>query len=240
MKKTLDLGKSDALIVVDVQIDFCPKGSLPVPEGDQIVPVLNDYIKLFTKSNAKIIATRDWHPQNHMSFKEYGGPWPPHCVQQSEGAKFHPNLKLPNTTTIISKAMDSNKESYSGFDDTNLASELKAQGVDRVFVGGLATDYCVKSTVFDALKLGFEVVLVLDATRGLNLTPGDVEKAIDEMTLNGAEINNLTDFPDDSVLPPEASVDLEITDEKPIARATVKKKARLRSRGPYRKIKAER
>jgi nicotinamidase/pyrazinamidase len=240
LKKTVDLGKSDALIIVDVQIDFCPKGSLPVPEGDQIVPVLNDYIRLFTKSSAKLIATRDWHPANHMSFKEYGGSWPPHCIKQSEGAKFHPDLNLSSTTTILSKAMDPNKESYSGFDDTDLASELKAQGINRVFVGGLATDYCVKSTVLESLKLGFETVLLLDATRGLNLIPGDVEKAIDEMTLNGAEISNLADFPDDSVLPPEGNADLEITDEKPIARATVKKKARLRSRGPYRKIKAER
>jgi nicotinamidase/pyrazinamidase len=241
LEKSFIPSKSDALIIVDVQMDFCPGGALPVPDGDQVVPVLNDYMKLFTKSNAKIFATRDWHPPNHISFKQQGGPWPPHCIQQSDGAQFHPDLKLPSTTMIISKATDPNKESYSGFDGTQLSAELKTQGVTRVFVGGLATDYCVKSTVLDALKLGYKTVLLLDATRGIDTTPGDVEKAINEMTANEAEEATSADFPDGNPeIPEEAEPDVDEIEEKPLAKAAVKKKARRRSRGPYRKIKTER
>ena len=238
MKKDLKISKDDALIIGDVQRDFCRGGALPVPEGDQVVPVLNDYIKLFTTANARIFATRDWHPPNHVSFKAYGGPWPPHCIQHSEGAKFHPDLKLPEDTTVVSKAMDSSKESYSGFDDTALAAELKKAGVVHVFVGGLATDYCVKYTILDAIKLGFKTVLLLDATRGINVKPGDVEKAIDEMVAKGAEKVTLADFPEPPELP-QQELGVEKMEEEPLTKAEKKKKARMRSRGPYKKTRIE-
>ena len=224
---------------MDVQRDFCLGGALPVPAGDHVVPVLNEYIKLFKAANAGIFATRDWHPPNHISFKAYGGPWPPHCIQYSEGAKFHPDLKLPDDTSIISKAMGPSKESYSGFDDTMLGDELKDEGVTRVFVGGLATDYCVKNTVLDAIERGFVTVLLLDASRGINVKPGDVEIAIDEMIAKGAEKVTLTDFPEPLEIPHE-ELGGEKIEEKPLTKAEKKKKARLRSRGPYRKARIER
>jgi len=184
----------DALIIVDVQVDFCPGGALPVPEGDKIVPILNRYIEKFDKIGALIVATRDWHPPNHSSFKTYGGPWPPHCIQGTNGAKFHPNLRLPKRTKIISKATDPRKEAYSGFEGTNLGEELKKAGVKRVFVGGLAIEYCVKSTVLDALKHSFEVFLLEDAIKGIGAKPGDIEKAIKEMLREGAKKISLADI----------------------------------------------
>jgi nicotinamidase/pyrazinamidase len=174
-----------------------------------------------------------------VSFKAYGGPWPPHCIQHSEGAKFHPDLKLPADTTVVSKAMDSSKESYSGFDDTALAAELKKAGVVRVFMGGLATDYCVKYTILNAIKLGFKTVLLLDASRGLNVKPGDVEKAIDEMAAKGAEKVTLADFPEPPELPQQEHGAEKMEDD-PLTKAEKKKKSRMRSRGPYRKTRIER
>ena len=188
------IGKGDALIVVDVQRDFCPGGALPVPRGDEVIPVLNEYLERFRRAGAAIYATRDWHPPNHKSFREYGGEWPPHCIQGTEGAEFHPNLKLPSDTLIISKATEPDKEAYSGFEGTNLKEILESRGVKRVFVGGLATDYCVKSTVLDALKYGFEVFLLVDAVRGVDLQPGDSERAIEEMVRRGAKKITLSDL----------------------------------------------
>ena len=188
------IGKGDALIVVDVQRDFCPGGALPVPRGDEVIPVLNEYLERFRRAGAAIYATRDWHPPNHKSFREYGGEWPPHCIQGTEGAEFHPNLKLPGDALIISKATEPDKEAYSGFEGTNLKESLESRGVKRVFVGGLATDYCVKSTVLDALKYGFEVFLLVDAVRGVDLQPGDSERAIEEMVRRGAKKITLSDL----------------------------------------------
>lgn len=176
-----------ALIVVDVQNDFCPGGALPVPGGNDIIPVLNRYIGVFNSKKLPIYATRDWHPENHISFKTRGGPWPPHCIQNTWGAQFHPDLNIPlHNTIVISKAVEPDREAYSGFEGTNLEADLKSRGVRRVFIGGLATDYCVKETVMDALKIGFEVVLLEDASRGVDVNAGDSEKAINEMILNGA------------------------------------------------------
>jgi len=186
----------DALIIVDVQRDFCKGGALPVPEGEKIVPVLNKYIEKFSKAGALIVATRDWHPPNHISFKDYGGTWPPHCVQETPGADFHPDLKLPREAKIVSKATSADKEAYSGFDGTDLERELKNAGIRRLFVGGLATDYCVKSTVLDALSLGFETVLLFDAIKGVDVNPGDSERAIKEMLDRGAKKGILNDFED--------------------------------------------
>lgn len=190
----LKIGKEDALIVVDVQVDFCPGGALPVPEGDKIIPVINEYIRKFDAAGALIVATRDWHPPNHASFRTQGGPWPPHCVQGTRGAEFHPSLRLPERTIIVSKATDPAREAYSGFEGTSLSEELRKAGVRRVFVAGLATEYCVKNTVLDALKHGFEVFLLEDAVKGIDLTPGDVERAIREMLESGAKKITLSDI----------------------------------------------
>jgi nicotinamidase/pyrazinamidase len=240
LKKDFSVSKTDALIVVDVQNDFCPGGALPIPRGDEVIPALNDYIKIFKKANTRIFTTRDWHPPNHVSFKAQGGPWPPHCVQNTEGAQFHPDLKLPADTAIVSKAMDPLKEAYSGFDGTELASTLRKQGVARVFVGGLATDYCVKNTVLDGRKLGFEVVLLMDAVRGINVKPGDVTKAVDKMVESGAEQSTLTDFPDPLEIPLTEDAEAEQLSDKPLSKLETKKKARMRPRGPYKRIRTER
>jgi nicotinamidase/pyrazinamidase len=186
------INENDSLIVVDVQRDFCPGGALPVPDCNQIILTLNKYIAAFDSVRAEIFATRDWHPPNHVSFKPYGGPWPPHCVQRSKGAEFHPNLKLPRRAKLVSKATSPSIESYSGFDGTDLEQELRNKNVKRVFIGGLATDYCVKNTVLDALNLGFEAVLLTDATRGIDRRPGDTQNAIQEMIEHGAKTTVLS------------------------------------------------
>lgn len=183
----------DALIVIDVQNDFCPGGTLAVKDGDQVVPVLNRYIDQFTKAGLPIFATRDWHPEKTSHFNTGGGPWPPHCVQGSEGAQFHPDLKLPPETMIVSAGMGSDEDGYSGFlgrDDSGakLAELLRQRGIERIFVGGLATDYCVKHTVLDGVNQGFRVVVLTDSVRGVNLQPDDSERAIEEMRRAGAEI----------------------------------------------------
>ena len=185
---SIKIDKNCALVVVDVQKDFCPGGSLPVPHGDKVVPVLNIYIQKFEEAYAQIYATRDWHPPNHTSFKSQEGPWPPHCIHDTEGAEFHEDQKLPKRTRIISKATNPKKEAYSGFDGTNLEEEMKRNYVLKVFVGGLATDYCVKNTVLDALKLSFEVVLLEDAIQGIDVRPGDSERAIEEMKIKGVRM----------------------------------------------------
>ena len=195
MKYRIDKDK-DALILVDVQRDFCSGGALPVPDGEKVIPVLNKYIEKFSKAGALIVATRDWHPPNHMSFKDYGGIWPSHCIQGTLGAEFHPDLRLPREVRIVSKATSADKEAYSGFDGTNLERELKDAGIKRVFVGGLATDYCVKSTVLDALRLGFETILLIDAIKGVDINPGDSERAIEEMIKRGAKRASLNDLED--------------------------------------------
>lgn len=228
-RKIINIKDSDALIIIDVQRDFCPGGALPVPEGDQIVPNLNRYIKLFDHARASIYATRDWHPPNHISFTKYGGIWPPHCIQDSEGGEFHPNLVLNPDVTIISKATTPDKEAYSGFEDTNLAENLQKNHVKRLFIGGLATDYCVKNTVLDALKLGFETYVLIDAIRGINIHPKDGQNAVDKMILNGAQpitLQNVEQKPTST----ENTVENKILERK-----SEKDKARTRTRGPYRK-----
>lgn len=180
------IDRQTALIVVDVQNDFCPGGALAVKEGDQVIPAFNRVIPIFEKARSPIYACRDWHPKNHKSFKTQGGPWPPHCVQETRGAEFHPDLKLPAGAVVISKAWRSEDESYSEFEGTNLELYLKRQGIRRLIVGGLATDYCVKATVLDARHLGFETYLLTDAVRGIDVQPGDSEKAMEEMKKAGA------------------------------------------------------
>ena len=182
----------DALVIIDVQNDFCPGGSLPVTDGDQVVPPLNRYIAQFSAAGSLIVATRDWHPEKTRHFKAYGGLWPPHCIQGTKGAEFRADLALPKDAVIVSAGMAPDEEGYSGFEGKDdkgegLADILRAGEVARIFVGGLATDYCVKHTVLDGLKQGFKVVLLEDAVRGVNLKPDDSERAIEEMVRAGAE-----------------------------------------------------
>ncbi len=187
--------EKDALIVVDMQKDFMPGGSLPVPEGDSIVSVLNEYISIFEGKNLPVFFTRDWHPPNHISFKGHGGIWPPHCVQETEGAKFHSELKIPvDNKFIISKGTSPDFDAYSGFQGTVLENLLRERGIKRVFVGGVATDYCVKNTVIGALNLGFAVVVLSDAVKGVDVKPGDSERALESMLLMGAVIAELKDL----------------------------------------------
>lgn len=176
-----------ALILVDVQNDFCPGGTLPVTEGDKVVPILNVYIKRFREVGAPIYATRDWHPKDHISFKENGGVWPPHCVQETRGAGFHPGLELPGDVKIISKGTSPKDEAYSGFQGTELTAELKKNGIRALYIGGLATDYCVKHTVLDARKEGFSTFFLEDGSKGVDVNPGDSKKAIDDMLSAGAK-----------------------------------------------------
>lgn len=182
----------DALLIIDVQNDFCPGGALAVADGDQVVPVLNRCIERFSAAKLPVFATRDWHPEKTSHFKSGGGLWPPHCIQGSKGAEFHTDLKLPSDTIVVSAGMAADEDGYSGFEGhdaggVKLADLLRKRGVERIFVGGLATDYCVKFTVIDALKEGFKAVLIEDAVRGVNLQPGDSDRAIAEMKRGGAK-----------------------------------------------------
>ncbi len=184
MKMTVSPG--DALIVVDVQNDFLPGGALAVPQGDQVIEPLNRAAVLFEAKGLPVFATRDWHPENHCSFKAQGGPWPPHCVAGTRGAEFAPSLRLPASAVVISKATTPERDAYSGFQGTELAELLRRRGVKRVMVGGLATDYCVLNTVKDALTQGFQVLLLTDAIRAVDVKPGDGEAARTEMERAGA------------------------------------------------------
>ena len=179
--------RRQALIVVDVQNDFCPGGTLAVPRGDEVVAPLNQQIEKFLARDEPVYKTRDWHPPVTKHFAEYGGSWPIHCVQNTSGAQFHPALKDDPRIGVISKGLG-DKDSYSAFDDTDLASQLHQQGVEEVVVGGLATDYCVKNTVLDALKNGFKVKALENAMRAVDLQLGDGERAIEEMRAAGAKI----------------------------------------------------
>lgn len=178
----------DALIVVDVQNDFLPGGALAVADGDAVIPVINECMRLSAVKGIPVFATRDWHPADHCSFAPNGGIWPEHCVADSPGAQFAERLALPEDVTIINKGTDSNKEAYSGFQGTDLASQLQAKGVERVIVGGLATDYCVLSTVNDALEHGFDVVLLTRAIRAVDVESGDGDRAIESMLERGATV----------------------------------------------------
>jgi nicotinamidase/pyrazinamidase len=176
-----------ALIVVDVQNDFCPGGTLAVPHGDDVIEPLNQLIDDFLKRGAPVYKSRDWHTPTTKHFAAYGGTWPVHCVQDTEGAEFHPALRDDPRITVISKGLG-DTDCYSAFDETDLATQLHKQNVEEVVVGGLATDYCVKNTVLDALKKGFKVKAIENAMRAVDLQPGDGERAIDEMRDAGADI----------------------------------------------------
>jgi nicotinamidase/pyrazinamidase len=188
----------DALLIVDFQNDFTPGGALPVAEGDRIADPINSLLDSFDL----VIATRDWHPREHGSFageevdpQEWRGAdppsiWPVHCVEGTPGAELHPALEQAQLDVIIDKGQDPNSQGYSAFQDTTLGELLRERGVDRLFVAGLATDYCVKNTVLDARKLGFDVTVIEDAVRGVEVNPGDCERALEEMERAGARISS--------------------------------------------------
>jgi len=181
--------RSTALILVDIQNDFCPGGSLAVPSGDQIVDVVNGLAPAFQF----VAATKDWHPSNHISFKENGGVWPPHCVQGTRGADLHPDLKQSNIELIARKGFSVDKDTFEGLDaispaGATLDEVLRRAGVESIYVAGLATDYCVKATVLDALKKGYEVFAITDAMRAVDVEPGDGQRALAEMKKGGAQL----------------------------------------------------
>jgi nicotinamidase/pyrazinamidase len=191
MNERIEPQNGDALIVVDVQNDFLPGGSLAVPDGDAVVPVLNRYLAVFAARGLPVYATRDWHPPNHCSFKAQGGPWPPHCIAETHGAQFAAGLKFPSGTLIISKASKPDKDAYSGFEETDLDRLLHVQNVKRVFIGGLAADYCVLNTVRDACRLDYDVYLLSDAIRAVDVKSDNGRKAEAEMQHLGAKFITL-------------------------------------------------
>jgi nicotinamidase/pyrazinamidase len=186
-----------ALLIVDVQKDFCPGGALPVSDGDRVVPALNRHIADAMARGSLVYASRDWHPAVTRHFQPHGGPWPPHCVQDTDGAGFHGDLQLPGSVIVISKGQDPDSPGYSALEGytsqgRTLLSDLRERQIDHLDVGGLATDYCVKHSVLDALGSGFDVTVLADAIAGVDVQPGDSTRAIDDMRRAGAKILNCT------------------------------------------------
>jgi len=179
------LRAGDVLVVVDVQVDFV-SGALAVPHAGEVIAPLNECIEVFAREALPIVATRDWHPADHASFRDQGGPWPRHCVADSPGAAFFPGLALPADAWIVSKATRRYAEAYSGFEGTDLGARLQRARARRLFVGGLATDYCVLRTVLDALASGYVTFVIEDAIRAVNVRPGDGEAALGRMRAAGA------------------------------------------------------
>ena len=184
----------DGLLLVDPQNDFCPGGSLPVAEGDAVIPVLNEWATAAQRAGVPIFVSRDWHPPRTTHFKDYGGVWPAHCVMGTPGADFHPDLRLPAGVVIISKGMGETEDAYSAFQardtsETPLAALLQERQVKHLFVGGLATDYCVKSSALDGLEHGLGVTLISDGIRAVNLQPTDGAQALAEMQARGAALS---------------------------------------------------
>ncbi len=189
-----------AFIIVDLQNDFCPGGSLAVPEGDRVIPVIQDWASRFQRQGKLVITTQDAHPADHISFRERGGPWPPHCVTGTHGFELHQDLHLlPHPA--FHKGYLRDVDAYSGFEGTLVAPDgtlsnppvslgeyLRRENVDTLYLAGLATDYCVRATVLDALKLGFATTVLVDGVRGVNVNPNDSEKALNEMAQSGATV----------------------------------------------------
>jgi nicotinamidase/pyrazinamidase len=184
------LSPADALLIVDVQNDFCPGGALAVTEGDKVVPIINEWIRMAEAGGAAVFASRDWHPADHISFRHRGGPWPPHCIQGTPGAEFHPDLNLPPNVQVISKADTPDRDSYSAFGGTDLSARLHAAGIQRLWIAGLAQDYCVRATALDGLREGFEVHLIVDATRAVNVEPEDGRRALEEVQRAGGILSD--------------------------------------------------
>ena len=183
---TETLSRGDALLVVDVQTDFCPGGALAIEGGDAVIPVLNRWVSAAEAAGVPVYASRDWHPRGHPSFEAEGGPWPVHCVQDSAGAAFHPDLRLSDAAVTVTKGTRFDKDQYSAFDETGLAEELRRRGVSRVWIGGLAEDVCVGATALDAAQAGFDVHVSSGATRPV--TPEGGERTRRDMRAAGIAI----------------------------------------------------
>lgn len=180
------LKQGDALLVVDVQNDFLPGGSLAVEGGERVIPVLNEWVAAADADELPVIASRDWHPVEHVSFQERGGPWPEHCVQDTPGAAFHPDLWLPESVALVSKGTRFDQDAYSAFENTGLTDYLDRYGIRRLWVGGLTQDICVKDTVLAARDIGYQVVVIPEAT--LPVDPAAGESALEVMREAGATV----------------------------------------------------
>ncbi len=189
-----NLNESDALVIVDVQHDFLPGGALAVPDGDAVVPLLAAWARKFHDQGLPVVASRDWHPPDHCSFEAAGGPWPPHCVAGTPGAELHPDLRLPEGVRIVDKAQTPDKDAYSAFEGTDLDAWLRHRGVKRIFMGGLATEYCVLNSALDALQNGYELVVLQDAVRPIDAAQGDA--ALDSLQEKGASLASSDDIVD--------------------------------------------
>ncbi|MDQ3739360.1 MAG: nicotinamidase [Actinomycetota bacterium] len=177
---------AEALVVVDFQNDFTPGGALAVPDGDAIAPRVRELVD--SGDFDLVVATRDWHPPDHGSFEERGGPWPPHCVQGTPGAELHESVPRDKVDVVLDKGQDPATDGYSAFDGTDFGALLRERGIDRITLVGLATDYCVKNTALDALREGFEVVVDRKGVRGIDVKPGDVEQALADVTAAGGQV----------------------------------------------------
>lgn len=180
------MARGDGLLLVDIQWDFCPGGLLPVPEGHQVVPVANQWINAALNLNIPVYLSRDWHPQGHISFKQRGGPWPPHCIQDKDGAQFHPELLLDDRIVVVTKGTRFDRDQNSAFDGTGFEQQLDFDGVKRLHIGGLALDVCVLATAMDALQAGIEVQLIADSTRPVDAENG--RRALEKMIKAGVSI----------------------------------------------------
>jgi nicotinamidase/pyrazinamidase len=179
-----------ALLIIDLQNDFCFGGKLPVPGGDKVIGPLNGYIQIFQAKGLPVFASRDWHPEKTKHFKDSGGDWPKHCIQHTKGAEFHSSLSLPESAVILSAGMDPESEGYSAFEGKSQNGKrfqevLEEQNIQKLYIGGLATEFCVKHTVLEALSRGFKVQLLVDAIAGID--SGQAKKAKEEMIAKGAE-----------------------------------------------------
>lgn len=181
---------ADALVIVDVQNDFTSGGALEVPGGDEVIEPLNR----LARCHEVVFATRDWHPPDHHSFETEGGPWPVHCVKDTEGAQLHPRLDRANVDEIVDKGEERGVDGYSAFDGTDLERRLRERGIDAITVGGLAADVCVRWTALEARELGFAVTLAEDATRGVDVEEGDTERAFEEMRAAGVRFSSAADI----------------------------------------------
>jgi nicotinamidase/pyrazinamidase len=175
-----------ALLIIDFQNDFVPGGALPVPEGDRIAPRVRELLD--SGDFDLVVATRDWHPPNHDSFQAQGGPWPPHCVQGTEGAELHPSLDRSRVDVVINAGYEPELEGYSGFEETELERVLRDRGIESLTAVGLATDYCVRATALEALELGFDVTVDRQGIRGIDVAPGDSERALAEVEAAGGSV----------------------------------------------------
>ncbi|CAG9296848.1 isochorismatase family protein [Celerinatantimonas diazotrophica] len=183
---TITVKASDALLIIDLQNDFLPGGALGIPSSYQVIEPINRYTQYFERSQATIILSRDWHPEEHCSFIQQNGPWPPHCIQNTQGAQISADFAWPTQAWLVSKATSVEKDAYSAFDGTELSVQMKHCGIKRLFICGLATDYCVLQSTLDALANGFECYLLTDGIDAVNVNEHDGQQAIEKMCAHGA------------------------------------------------------